>query len=191
MFRVSVSMRWQDTLEYVVAPGEYRKSFPYFGSVAGLALLSRTTIVMDRDKRKKFRSEQYISGKSPIEVRQLRGLGQIDYVSYIAVPLVIKFGRKEETELGILHVDTKLFAEKPADAVEEPHGSGVWKITRSQTRLEDDLGVLGSKIYDDLDDANIKFLEEMRKVIVPIVQLYKKCRTGATKRDPTPAAPPS
>ena len=38
MFRVAVSMRWQDTLEYVLAPGEYRKSFPYLGSVAGLAL---------------------------------------------------------------------------------------------------------------------------------------------------------
>jgi len=66
MFRVAFSMRWQDTLEYVVAPGEYRKSFPIFGSVAGLALVSRATIVMDRDNLKEFRSEQYTSGKNAV-----------------------------------------------------------------------------------------------------------------------------
>ena len=188
MFRVSVSMRWQDNLEYVVAPGEYRKSFPYFGSVAGLALLSRTTIVMDRDKWKKFRSEQYTSGKTPAEIRQGRGLGQIDYVSYIAIPLVINFGRQEETELGILHVDTKLFAEKLANAKEEIPGSGVYRVTRSRQDLEDELGTLGNKIYADVEDENIKFLEGMRGVIIPVLQLYKKCRTGAAKPDSAPAA---
>lgn len=190
MFRVAVSMRWQDTLEYVVAPGEYRKSFPYFGSVAGLALVSRATIVMDRDSLKKFRSEQYTSGKTPSEAVQPRGLNQIDYVSYIVIPLVTNFGKQEETELGILHVDTKLFADNEIPLRAEQisvRGSAFFKMTLSREELEEELGRLGSKIYD-ADDENIKFVEEMGTVILPVLQLYKKCRTGAVKREPAPAA---
>jgi hypothetical protein len=190
MFRVAVSMRWRDTLEYVVAPGEYRKSFPYFGSVAGLALLSRSTIVMDRDRLKKFRSEQYISGKTPSEAQQPRGLNQIDYVSYVAIPLVSNFGKQEETELGILHVDTKLFAAPgiPEGAIQDDlRDPSFFQMTRSREQLEDDLGDWGCRIYN-VEDKIIKFLEEMRAVIIPVLQLYKKCRTGAGKRDLTPGA---
>jgi hypothetical protein len=181
MFRVAVSMRWQDTLEYVVAPGEYKKSFPYFGSVAGLALLSREIIVMDRDRLKKFRSEQYTSGKTPAEAQQPRGLNQIDYVSYIAIPLVINFGKQEETELGILHVDTKLCAasQLPKGATHDDYrDDSFFAVTRTREQLEKDLGDWGGGIYN-VEDEIIECLKEMRAVVIPVLQLYKKCRTGA------------
>jgi len=129
-----------------------------------------------------------VSGRAPYQVEQSRGLGKIDYLSYIAVPLVANFGRQEETELGILHVDTKLFAapQMPSLAQSEADNPGVYRMTRSRKEL-DELGVLGSNIYDDEDeDENIKFLEEMRTVIIPVLLLYKKCRTGATKGDGKP-----
>ena len=147
---------------------------------------------MDRDKLKTFRSEQYTSGKTPAEAMQPRGLNQIDYVSYVSIPLVINFGKREETELGVLHVDTKLFAAmaRPQDAVQDPHEDNVFRITRSRTKLESELGEWGSNIYD-IEDKTIEFLEKMRLVIIPVLQLYKKCRTGATKRDSAPGAQPS
>jgi hypothetical protein len=96
MFRVGIAMRRQDKLEYIIAPGQYGASFPVMGSVAGLALLMGQTIVMDRDKNKKFRSKDYGRGVCPLEIEQPRGLDEITYLSYFSIPIVARVGSPEE-----------------------------------------------------------------------------------------------
>lgn len=183
MFRVAISYKWLDNLEYLVPPGLYQKSFPYFGSVAGLALAVRQTIVMDRDRYKKFRSQDFVDGRSPNEVDQRRGLHKIDYLSYIAIPMASNFGRQEEIGLGVLHVDTKLFAcasgyledistkVSGADPTQE-----VYKLTRTRKEL-DDFATFASNLYEE-DDEYIKSLEHFRDVVIPLLELYLKCRVG-------------
>ncbi len=183
MFRVAVSMRWNDTLEYIVAPGEYKKAFPYFGSIAGLALTVRQTIVMDRDRFKKFRTQDYVDGKSPSEVDQPRGLQKIDYLSYIAIPLIRNYGKKGEFPLGVLHVDTKLFAlpQNSANLLGEDLNNiepGIHELKCTRKDL-DEFVKHASNLYD-LQDENIRYLEKMGAVILPLIELYEKCRTGAT-----------
>lgn len=195
MFRVSVSMRWRDNLEYIVATGEYRKSFPYYGSVAGMSLLVRRTIVMDRDKYKKFRTGDFVEGKTPNQADQPRGLYEVDYLSYICVPMVSSLGKPEEQSLGVLHVDTKLFAcpkgTLPADSCRQADADSKQEIYRIVVganpgeRLEDKLKerlkefqAYACNLYEQ-NDPIIDYLESLRGVIVPLLELYKKCRTGA------------
>lgn len=193
MFRVAISMRWQDNLEYVVAPGEYKKDLPYYGSVAGLALEVRRTIVMERDKYRKFRTQAYLDGKTPSEIGQPRGLHNIDFLSYIAVPMTTSFGKQEEEGLGILHLDTKLFA-YPSGLMTNravPLGNidssrDLYKLKLKRAELEK-FTEETSNLYD-LNDEKIEYLEQMRDVIVPLLELYKKCRTGARAPAATGAA---
>lgn len=184
MFRVAISMRWQENLEYIVAPGQYQKAFPYSGSVAGLALTVKQTIVMDRDKYKKFRSKDFVEGKTPNEADQPRGLHKIDYLSYICVPMSSSFGKQEETALGVLHLDTKLFAcEKgslPPDScrqLDPDSNQEIFKVERKRDQL-DEFAKYACNLYQQSDEC-IKNLESFRDVIVPLLELYLKCRTGA------------
>jgi hypothetical protein len=195
MFRVSVSIRWRDNLEYIVATGEYRKSFPYYGSVAGMSLLVRRTIVMNRDKYKKFRTGDFVEGKTPNQADQPRGLYEIDFLSYICVPMVSSLGKPEEQSLGVLHVDTKLFAcpkgTLPADSCRQSDADSKQEIYRivigadPGERLEDKLKerlkefeAYACNLYEQ-NDSIIDYLESLRGVVVPLLELYKKCRTGA------------
>ena len=184
MFRVAISMRWQENLEYIVAPGQYQKAFPYSGSVAGLALTVKQTIVMDRDKYKKFRSKDFVEGKTPNEADQPRGLHKIDYLSYVCVPMSSSFGKQEETALGVIHLDTKLFAcEKgflPPDAcrqLDPDSNQEIFKVERRRDQLEE-FAKYACNLYQQSDEC-IKNLESFRDVIVPLLELYLKCRTGA------------
>src|SRR6185295_13893625 len=102
MFRIGISIKNADFLEYIVAPGEYHAPFPVFGSVLGLALEMRQTIVMDRDRDKKFRNKDHKDGISPGEVEQPRGLDEIDFLSYVSIPVVSRLGEATENALGIL-----------------------------------------------------------------------------------------
>jgi hypothetical protein len=188
MFRVAISMRWQDNLEYIVAPGEYKKSFPYHGSVAGMSLVVRKTILMDRDRFKAFRTSDYIQGRTPNEADQSRGLEKADYLSYVAVPMSSNYGKPEETGLGVLHLDTKLFActmetlkkdfpeLEPGQPDEEKRE--IYAVECKAKEL-DKFTLYANNLYEQRDD-NITYLENMRDVIVPLLELYKRCRTGAT-----------
>lgn len=179
MFRVGVTMRWQDMLEYLVAPGEFKKSFPYFGSVAGLALLSRRAIVMDRDKNKKFRAKDFDRGRCPTDIEQPRGLDEIDFLSYISIPVVSRLGKPGEIGLGVVNIDTKLFVTTTElkgkllvapDALRVVYGA---KIVRSK------LTTYANGLYEE-NDEDVKFLIELTDIIVPVLELYLKCRQGAT-----------
>jgi hypothetical protein len=189
MFRMGVSIRLLDNLEYIVAPGEYRRPFPYFRSVAGLSLVVRQTIVMDRDKSKKFRTSEFVDGISPLEVKQSRGLTEIDFLSYISIPVISQIGNPEEIGLGVIHVDTRLFASpKPlgevapsarsGDPAQPPTPGGPAEKTLSMKCRMDKLTEYANNLYD-LNDDCVKYLEEMRAVAVPIIELYVKCRAGA------------
>jgi hypothetical protein len=195
MFRVAISMRSQDNLEYIVAPGEYRKSFPYYGSVAGMSLLARRTIVMNRDKYKKFRTSDFVDGKTPGEVDQLRGLYNIDYLSYVSVPMASSFGKPEEQSLGVLHVDTKLFAYPkgtlPPDSCRQADVDPKQEIFRVVRQVEkgkrlEEFEDYANYLYEQ-NDPIVADLESFRNVIIPLLELYKKCRTGAIN-EPKPTA---
>lgn len=182
MIRVAISVKWQDNLEYVVAPGQYKKSFPYFGSVAGLALAVNQTIVMERDRYKTFRGKDLGEGRTPNAVDQKRGLEKVDYLSYVAVPMSSSFGQQEEFGLGILHVDTKLFAcsEGHFDAnsykERDADGQEIYKVERTRKEL-DEFAEFASNIYKEQDE-HIRTLEQFRHVIIPLLELYLKSRTG-------------
>lgn len=175
MFRSAVSLKWNDDLEYISAPGAYKNPFPYFNSVAGLALNVFKTIVMDRDKNKRFRTGDNPDGLCPAQVEQSRGLDEIDFLSYIAIPVAAYLGQPEQTRLGILHVDTRLFA-APRDFSPKhvPDQENVFSYTLDPVRLTE----YANNVYDE-EDAGIKYLEDMRAVLVPILQLYLKCRQGS------------
>jgi len=184
MFRIAVSLKWQENLEYIGAPGAYQKSFSYFSSVAGLALFVRQTIVMDRDKNKRFRTTQYPEGLCPAKIEQPRGLDEIDFLSYLVVPVVSSIGQAEETALGILHIDTRVFAIEAGSSASrsfefaENIGDPAQKVYRAKLRRSD-LTEFANNLYDR-DDQGVKYLEEMRAVLVPILHLYLKCRQGST-----------
>lgn len=183
MIRVAISMKWQDNLEYIVAPGQYQKSFPYFGSVAGLALTVKHTILMERDRYKKFRGKEFVEGRTPNDVDQKRGLNKVDYLSYAAVPMSSSFGKQEEFGLGILHVDTKLFAcsEGYFDGIAtkvtgiDPTQE-IYKLQRTRKEF-DEFATFASNLYKEQDE-HIENLEQFRDVIIPLLELYLKCRTG-------------
>ena len=177
MFRFGVSVRWQDTLEYIVAPGEYKGSFPLMGSVSGLALLVRQSVVMDRDRFKQFRSRDYPQGIAPEKVEQKRGLDEIDFLSYVSIPVVSRLGMVSENAVGILGVDTRLFLATDAELAEgrAERGAKIYSSTLSKRNLTS----FASRLYEQ-NDPEIKYLEEVTKIIVPVLELYLRCRIGAT-----------
>jgi hypothetical protein len=176
LFRNSVSMLWQDALEYIVAPGEYKGTFPLMGSVSGLALLARQTIVMDRDRLKNFRSKDYGKGISPDKVSQQRGLDEIDFLSYISIPLVSRLGRSTENAVGILGMDTRLFLATDAELVDkQERESGTYSATLTGKTL----ARFATRLYEQ-NDKDIEYLEQIGKIVVPVLELYLKCRVGAT-----------
>ena len=174
MFRSSISLKWQDNLEYLDAAAAYSQPFPLFGSVAGLALEVLQTMVMDRDKYKRFRSTLHPQGLCPAETEQRRGLGEIDYLSYIAVPVASHLGQPEQNKLGVLHVDSKLFAAPPDKLKDVEEQDGILTATLTPA----DLTEFANNIYDQ-NDIGVKYLEEMRAVLVPVLELYLKCRQGS------------
>jgi hypothetical protein len=205
MFRVSVTMRWRDMIEYIVTTGEYRNTFPYHGSVAGMSLLVRRTIVMDRDRYKKFRTSEFLEGKTPNQADQPRGLYEIDYLSYICVPMVSSLGKPEEQPLGVLHVDTKLFAcpnseekfgkylvKANADPKQEIYkiviaaeeGESEDKLKERVKKKLKEFEAYACNLYEHHDPI-IEYLEDLKGVVVPLLELYKKCRTGAINEPTT------
>jgi|ERR1051325_7203948 hypothetical protein len=185
MLRVSISMKWNNNLEYIVRQGQYMRPFPLIGSVAGLALNVNQTIVMDRDEHKKFRGQDFVEGRSPDEVVQPRGLTEADYLSYIVVPMVSSFGKAEETPLGVLHVDTKLFVcpagtfpPQPITIIDYDHKQHIYKVECTKDDLEK-FRSMASDLYEQQDEY-IQSLENFRGVIVPLLELYLKCRIGTS-----------
>lgn len=176
MFRVGISARWQDTLEYITAPGEYRMPFKYTGSVAGLALLFRKTIVMDPDKKKRFRNSEFPDGITPEKVEQPRGLDEIDFLSYVALPIVSRLGAPGENPVGIMTIDTKIFVTRSELGGEPVQGTNrVFRMRLSRAQLTE----YGANLYDQ-EDQCVEYIERLTKVIVPVLELYSKCRVGAT-----------
>jgi len=175
MFRSWVQLKWQDNLETIDAAAAYSQPFPYLFSVTGLALDTLNTIVMERDKYKRFRSTQYPHGIAPAKIEQPRGLTEIDYLSYITVPVASDMGQPEQTKLGVLDVDTKLFAAAPADLKIISEENGVCTARMSP----DELNQLANNLYDQ-KDAGVEYLEDMRAVLVPVLKLYLRCRQGST-----------
>ncbi|HXF40281.1 MAG TPA: DMT family transporter, partial [Blastocatellia bacterium] len=175
MFRSWVQLKWQDNLETIDAAAAFSQPFPYLFSVTGLALDTLNTIVMERDKYKRFRSTQYPHGIAPAKIEQPRGLTEIDYLSYITVPVASDMGQPEQTKLGVLDVDTKLFAVKPADLKIISEDNGVCTARMSP----DELNQLANNLYDQ-KDAGVEYLEDMRAVLVPVLKLYLRCRQGST-----------
>jgi len=175
MFRVGVSARWQETLEYITAPGEYREPFPYKNSVAGLALEFRQTIVMDRDIHKRFRNKLYADGICPGDIEQDRGLDEIDYLSYAAIPIVSRQGSPDENAVGVITIDTKLFVTRSKlDGQQMNAAEGIFRTRMKRAKLAE----YASNLYDQ-EDLNVKYIENLTKVITPVLELYSKCRVGA------------
>jgi hypothetical protein len=175
MFRVGLSARWQETLEYISAPGEYRVPFPYKNSVAGLALEFRQTIVMDRDIHKRFRNKLYANGICPRDIEQDRGLDEIDYLSYAAIPIVSRPGSPDENAVGVITIDTKLFVTRSKlDGQQMNAAEGVFRTRMKRAKLAE----YASNLYDQ-EDLNVKYIEDLTKVITPVLELYSKCRVGA------------
>lgn len=176
MFRVGVAIRRQDLLEYVVSPGPYLASFPYFGSVAGLSVIVRQTIVMNRDRSKKFRSKDYRDGICPKDIEQWRGLDEIDFLSYISIPIVSRLGTDSENPLGVVNIDTKLFVtfcKLEGEVIDEKRGLYRTRLTPNK------LNEYAANLYDE-EDEDVKYLEKLTKIIEPVVELYAKCNIGAT-----------
>ena len=175
MVRVGVSITNADQLEYIVAPGEYHAPFPRLKSVAGLALEMRQSIVMDRDQDRKFRNKDHRDGISPGEVEQSRGLDEIDFLAYILIPVVSRLGESTENALGLVHIDTKLFISRPElDGKPSDRGDDVLMIEMKRKQLTD----MAALLYDD-DDKDIMYLENLAKMIRPLLELYVRCRVGA------------
>jgi len=174
MFRVGVGIRRGDLLDYVVAPGEYRKSFPVFGSVAGLALMFKQTIIMDRDMRRTFREKDH--NICPKDIEQDRGLDEVDFLSYISIPVVNPQGDPAAGGLAVVNIDTKLFVTRsqlhgePVKACE-----GIFRTRLTPRQLTD----FASNLYEQ-DDEDVKYIEEVTRIITPVVVLYAKCLVGAT-----------
>lgn len=175
MFRVGVAAHVENKLEYISAPGEYKVAFPFLQSVSGLALLARQTIVMDRDKYKRFRDKDNSDGISPSDKEQLRGLDEIDFLSYIAVPILGHFNGSSENQLGVVTIDSKLFIARDlvGEVINESLG-----VLRVQVKPSD-LTEYASRMYDP-EDADVKYIEQVTKIIVPVMELYAKCRVGTT-----------
>lgn len=175
MFRVGVTSRWQDTLEYITAPGEYRVPFPYPGSVSGLALEFRETIVMDRDCRKRFRNKKYTEGVCPKEIEQNRGLDEINYLSYVVIPIVSRQGSPDENPVGVVTVDTKLFVTRSElDGLPLQGSEGIFRIRMKRAKLSE----YATNLYDQ-EDKDVKYVQDIAKIITPVLELYSKCRVGA------------
>ena len=177
MFRVAVSIRQGDFLEYIVAPGEYRAPFPKSGSVAALSLEMRQTIVMDRDKYRKFRNKDHKDGISPEEREQPRGLDELNFLSYVCIPIVSRLGEASENDLGILNVDTKIFCSENRDwekTATKEDGVFSVRITRS------DLTEMAQKLYED-NDRHVEYLESLARIITPVLELFARCKVGAAK----------
>jgi hypothetical protein len=177
MFRVGISvLRQQDTLEYLVAAGAYRDPFPYLRSVAGLALQLPHTIIMDLDIDRSFRSKSHKEGIRPRDIEQARGPDIIDFLSYVSIPVVSRLGKTSENRLGVVHIDTKLFvarAKLDGKPVKGAHGTYRTRLRRSE------LVMLGNNLYEH-DDEAVKYLVELTRIITPVLELYLKCRVGAT-----------
>lgn len=176
MFRVGVSVRWQDNLETITAPGQYRVPFPYRNSVAGLALEFRQVIVMDRDIRKRFRNKEHPDGISPKAIEQNRGLDEIEYLSYVAIPIVSRPGRPGENPVGVVTVDTRLFvthSRLEGDPIKASEGIFRTRLRRSE------LSDFATNLYDQ-EDEDVNYIESLTRVITPVLELYSKCRVGAT-----------
>lgn len=173
MFRAAIAVRKADFLEYIVAPGEYHAAFPRLGSVLGLSLEMRETIVMDRDRDTKFRNKDYKDGVSPEEIEQSRGLDEIDYLSYVSIPIISRLGEPTENALGVFDIDTKIFVSReriPGDDEES------FVIRRTRT----DLTAMASEFYDKNDDKEIEYLKDLTKIIRPVLELYARCCIGTT-----------
>jgi hypothetical protein len=176
MFRVGVANRWQDSLEYIIAPGEYRGSFPYFGSVAGLSLIVRQTIIMNRDRTKQFRSKDYRDGICPRDIEQWRGLDEIDFLSYITIPVVSRLGSATENAIGAVNIDTRLFVTHCKLDGQSVEGSeGMFRTVLTPRQLNE----FASNLYEQ-EDKEVQYIEKLTKLIVPVLELYSKCRVGAT-----------
>jgi hypothetical protein len=52
-------------------------------------------------------------------------------------------------------------------------------VKLKKNELAEEFARYASNLYEQ-NDGNILYLESMRGVIVPLLELYKKCRTGAT-----------
>ncbi len=175
MFRVGVSVRWQDTLEPITAPGQYRVPFPYRSSVAGLALEFRQTIVMNRDIRKRFRNKDYPDGICPKQIEQDRGLDEIEYLSYIVIPIVSRPGSPGENPVGVVTIDTKLFVSHSKLKGDPIKGSeGVFSTRLKKAELTE----YATNLYDQ-DDKDVKYIDDLTRIITPVLELYSKCRVGA------------
>ncbi|HBB95089.1 MAG TPA: hypothetical protein DC054_06835 [Blastocatellia bacterium] len=176
MFRVGVAIRQQDVLEYLLAPGAYRAAFPCMGSVAGLALLLPHTIIMNRDMDRTFRSKDYKNGIRPKDIEQGRGRDIIDYLSYVSIPLVSHLGTPKENRLGIVNIDTKLFVTRSKLGGEQVQGDlGIFRVSLKRSKLEE----FANNLYEHNDEA-IGDIEKLTETITPVLELYSKCRIGAT-----------
>lgn len=176
MFRVGVAAKWQDTLEYLSAPGEYREPFPFQRSVSGLALLSRQTIVMDRDRMKRFRDKGHGDGICPNEIEQARGLDEIDFLSYIAIPIISRSDSSTANPLGVVTIDSRLFvAPELKEAKLLNPGEGIFRAELTPRELT----TYANRLYE-AEDADVRYIEQVTKIIVPVLELYSKCRIGAT-----------
>ncbi|HYE13294.1 MAG TPA: hypothetical protein VD968_02510, partial [Pyrinomonadaceae bacterium] len=128
------------------------------------------------DRNKKFRTKDDKGGITPPMLD--RGFEEIDYLSYVSVPVVSNVGYREEMALGLINVDTKLFA---ADADDLEGAEETLEGDRTILTLKikpDELETLAEKLYMH-DDEAVNYLEDMRCIVIPLLELYAKCRQGA------------
>jgi hypothetical protein len=95
------------------------------------------------------------------------------------------FGKAEETPLGVLHVDTKLFVcpggtfpPSPITVMDYDQKQHIYKVKCSKDGLNQ-FRSMAANLYEQQDEY-IQSLESFRGVIVPLLELYLKCRIGTS-----------
>jgi hypothetical protein len=130
---------------------------------------------MDRDINKRFRSRDHPNGICPKEIEQSRGLDEIDFLSYITIPLVSRLGSATENPLGVVTIDSKLFVVPfKLEGTPVKASAGIFRIRLTPQQLNE----YANNLYEP-HDKDVEYIQGLTKIVVPVVELYSKCRVGA------------
>jgi len=183
--------------------GVHRERFRWVATIsfarqrAGLALLASQTIVMDRDKNRRFRTREHLDGISPLDVEMQRGLNEISYLSYVSIPVVSELGITARRHLNHLCKHQTL-AVPSKHKLPDPDDDGNCRVNVHLSALTD----MAKVIYDQRDEC-VAYLEENENSHSPSlgalpevadkarlkrqvneVELDRKCVASLGKADP-------
>ena len=96
-------------------------------------------------------------------------------MAFAAIPIVSRPGSPDENAVGVVTIDTKLFVTRSKlDGQQMNAAEGIFRTRMKRAKLAE----YASNLYDQ-EDLNVKYIEDLTKVITPVLELYSKCRVGA------------